>query len=241
MMSQLFFVGLVLGVCQATLGVGVVLFGIPVYLFLGSSFTDAAIVTLPISVVCSILVLVYQRVLLPKKFIISSILQVPFLVIFTIVMVLSSAIWLLKLSYLLIIFGSLYTLYLVMFNQNLLSRYFTPQSFIRSHRYPAWCGCPRGAVLLLVMSMSRMSPIEKVKLVSASYLTLCLLQYMTLILVDEFKPVDFEFALGVLTGLSTALIFSRKIPELLPKVLLITCVAFNIFTLMQKIINETKT
>ena len=123
---ELIFVGILLGVCQGTLGVGVVLFGIPVYLYLGSNFTDAAASTLPISVACSILILLHRRASLPLKFITVSLLQAPFVIMFTIVMLSFSWNWLLQASYAMIVIGSVYTLYALIFNQNTTTRYFFP-------------------------------------------------------------------------------------------------------------------
>lgn len=234
---ELLLIGIILGICQASLGVGVVLFGIPVYLYFGSNFAEAAAATLPISVVCSLYILLNKRALLETKFVKLSLIQAPFVVLLTIAMISFSWNYLLMASYVTIIVGSVYTLCALLFANETTARYFYPRkiSFIVSgilHGIAA----QGGAVLLLIMSMSRMPTNEKVKLVSACYLLLCSVQYATITIIDGVKQIDLEFAFGVLCGLLPSLHFNEKMPQILPKILLLLCVSFNVITLTRKVL-----
>jgi hypothetical protein len=230
-------VGVLLGTCQATLGVGVVLFGIPFYLYLGTDFAEAAAVTLPISVACSIYILLHNRASLDTKFIRLSLIQAPFAVLLTTVTIRFSWNWLLTVSYAIIIAGSLYTLYAIMLNNKATTRYFYPRKiFFVVSGILHGIAAQGGAALLLAVSLSRMPPNDKAKLVSSCYLLLCSVQYATITMIGGVRQIDLEFAAGVLCGLLPSLHFYEKVPQILPKILLLSCVSFNVITVIKKVL-----
>ena len=227
--------GLFFGYCQAVLGVGVVLFGVPFLVHLGYDYFEALAIALPASIFASVLTCAAQRSYLKASTMIWCLLQVPFLIIAFNILISNPE--LISLAYVLIIAGLLLTMMVRLEIVPAHAVSIKPYVLLPLAGFLHGFASQGGAVLLFYSAVREATKEVKLATVAFAYLILCSSQYAYLWMQGDVSLSFFPYLVG--TVFSVWLTNFRDIfaqPSSITLYIFISCVLFNIWVLIEKIL-----